>query len=189
MTSASQNWYYKDPDSADVVGPLNLSQLTALVRNGDLPDDVFISRGGENWAYADSVTEFLHALPLDRDRVIREYLEYGARSVQNGDWGDWGWASDRMWHIIPGAPEIAWELITHLIDVAPTDHAGGFFAAGPLENFLSEHGPQFIERVEERARENPIFREALRGMYPLFMTDDVWTRLQRAAGEPPLCRS
>jgi hypothetical protein len=40
-----------------------------------LPEDVLISRDREDWEYADAVPEFLEALPLDRDRIIREYVE------------------------------------------------------------------------------------------------------------------
>jgi hypothetical protein len=167
------------PDAETITGPIELSQLTKLVRGGWLPDDVMISRDRENWNHADSVTEFLLALPLDRDRMIREFVEYG---VTPGRQVRWGWASARMYHIIAGAPDIAWELVTKLIDIAPCDEARGFFAAGPLEDLLSEHGPYLIARVEDRARDNPTFLRALQCVWRLGMTDDVWQRVQRAAG-------
>jgi len=167
------------PDAETITGPIELSHLTELVPGGWLPDDVRISRDRENWEYADSVTEFLLALPLDRDRIIREYVEYGVTPVGQVRWG---WASDRMYHIIRGAPDIAWELVTKLIDLAPSDEALGYFAAGPLEDLLSEHGPYLIARVEDRARDNPTFLRALQRVWRLGMTDDVWQRVQCAAG-------
>jgi len=39
-------------------------------------------------------------------------------------------------------------------------------AASPLEDLVSEHGPGFIDRVEQRALENRKFRPLL-GDYPL----------------------
>jgi hypothetical protein len=155
--------------------------LTKLIRayTGRLPDDVLISRDQKHWDFADCVPEFLHALPLDRDRIIREYIEYGVTPIEQVRWG---WASDRMWHITRGAPDIAWEIVTQLIDVAPSDDALGYFAAGPLEELLSKHGPHLIARVEERARDNPKFLRALRCLNRLGMTDEVWDRVQRAAG-------
>jgi hypothetical protein len=189
---APTGWYYLLPlvdgdcietlvvaDEDTIVGPIALSQLTALVRGGWLPDDVLISRDQESWEYADSVPAFLEALPLDRDRIIREYIEYGVTPLKEVRWG---WASDRMFNIIQGAPDIAWAIVTHLIDLAPSDDALGYFAAGPLEDLLSEHGPYLIARVENRARDNPRFLRAIQALWRLSMTDEVWARVQRAAG-------
>jgi hypothetical protein len=169
------------PDAETITGPIELSQLTELVRGGWLPDDVMISRDREHWENADGVAEFLLALPLDRDRIVREYIEYGGAPVGQERWG---WASDRMRHIIAGAPDIAWELVTKLIDIAPSDEALGYFAAGPLEDLLSEHGPYLIARVEDRSRDNPTFLRALQRVWRSGMTDDVWQRVQRAAERP-----
>jgi hypothetical protein len=115
------------PDAETISGPIELSQLTELVRGGWLPDDVMIGRDRETWENADGVTEFLLALPLDRDRIIREYVEY---AVAPRGQVRWGWASDRMRHIIAGAPDIAWELVTKLIDVAPSGRALGGSSLG-----------------------------------------------------------
>jgi hypothetical protein len=166
------------PDDETIAGPIALPDLAALVRGRWLPDDVMISRDCEHWENADRIAEFLHALPLDRDRIVREYIEYGEAVGEVA----WGWASDRMYHIIDGAPDIAWELVTTLIDVAPSERSLGFFVAGPLEDLLSTHGPHLSARVEDRARANPAFRLALRRLWRLKMTDDVWERVQRAAG-------
>jgi len=57
-------------------------------------------------------------------------------------------------------------------------------AAGPLEVLLSEHGPDFIDRVETEAAHNNRFREALTLVWRLEMTDDVWTRVQKAREQP-----
>jgi len=46
---------------------------------------------------------------------------------------------------------------------------------------LSYHGPHVISRVEDRARSDPRFRQALRVMYRNRMTDEVWERVQLAA--------
>jgi hypothetical protein len=166
------------PDDETIAGPITLSELAALVRGGWLPDDVTISPDGEHWENADRIEEFLRALPLDRERIVREYIEYGEAVGEVA----WGWASERMYHIIDGAPEVAWELVTTLIDRAPSDESLGFFAAGPLEDLLSQHGPALIDCVEARAPHDPRFRRALGMLRRLRMTDDVWQRVRRAAG-------
>jgi hypothetical protein len=165
-------------DDETIAGPIELSELAALVRGGWLPDDVMISRDREHWENADRIAEFLQALPLDVNRIVREYIAYGEAPLGQESWG---WASDRMNHVISGAPDVAWEVVTTLIDVAPSDRSLGFFAAGPLEDLLSQHGPALIARVEEHARTNAKFRRALAQVWRLGMTDDVWQRVRRAA--------
>ena len=87
-----------------------------------------------------------------------------------------------MFNILRGTPKFAWQLIIDLIERAPSDNSLGFFAAGPLEDLLSDHGELVIARVEQRAADNPKFRRALSRLWRLGMTDGVWQRVQRAAG-------
>jgi hypothetical protein len=154
-------------------------QLVELIRQGVLPESVYISSDLENWEAADVVPEVMAILPLDRDRIIREYLEYAAAPIGEEDWG---WASDKLHRLIWNVPDVAWELITVLIDAAPSEDALGFFAAGPLEELLSEHGPRVIDKLEARARVNENFLKAVRKVWRLEMTDEVWSRIQSAAG-------
>ena len=58
-------------------------------------------------------------------------------------------------------PEAAWDFIVALIERAASDEALQCVAAGPLEDLLCDHGPQFIERAEHLARTNTRFRTAL----------------------------
>jgi len=39
-------------------------------------------------------------------------------------------------------------------------------AAGPLEVLIEYHGPNFIDRIEERAKSDAAFREVLWGVWP-----------------------
>jgi hypothetical protein len=176
------DWYYcdaeKDSDRCD--GPITLSALAALIRSGELPHDVLVSTNKTDWEEADSVEPFLRAIPIDRERIIREFIEYG--EVEDPKDVKWGWASDRMYSILEGAPEIAWELIVDLVERAPSDRSLEYFAAGPLEDLLSKDGPRFIERVEQRARQNDKFKRAVKVLRRLGMTDDVWRRVQTASG-------
>lgn len=171
----SDIWYYsdeeKDPEQCD--GPVTFEQLVALLRSGQLPDGVLVSSDLVEWREADTVERILRAIPIDRERIIREFIEYGEAEDP-----DWGWASDRMYSILDGAPEIAWEIIVELIDRAPSEAALEYFAAGPLEDLLSKDGPTFIDRVEARAAINEKFRRAVGRLRRLGMVDDVWGRVQ-----------
>jgi hypothetical protein len=79
-------------------------------------------------------------------------------------------------------PEAAWQAILAIVQRESDEEVLGVLAAGPLEDLLSRHGEALIERVEQQARADPRFRSVLRGLYQLFMTDEVWQRVQAAGG-------
>jgi hypothetical protein len=174
----SDIWYYSDEEKEPErwYGPLAFEQLMALLRSGQLSDGVLVSSDMVEWQEADTIERILRALPIDRERIIREYIEYGEAGNP-----DWGWASDRMYSMLDGAPEIAWEIIVELVERAPSEGSLSFFAAGPLEDLLSKDGPAFIDRVEERAATHARFRQAVGMLRRLGMTDDVWGRVQAIA--------
>ena len=63
--------------------------------------------------------------------------------------------------LIDEEPERAWLRIRRLVDKAETEVALQCVAAGPLEDLLCDHGPQFIVRVESAAQEQQQFKRAL----------------------------
>ncbi|HEX2878900.1 MAG TPA: hypothetical protein VHO25_05125 [Polyangiaceae bacterium] len=179
----TERWYYCDTerDNETAYGPVSLGRLCELIRSEQLPYGVLVSNDpmkGPHWAEADTIEEIVRAIPLDRERLIVEYLGYGEAPLGEEPWG---WASDRMYSLLEGVPELAWDLIIEMIERAPSDDSLSFIAASPLEDLLSKDGPLFITRVEDRARENTKFRRALGMLNRLGMTDDVWQRVQTAA--------
>jgi len=69
-------WFYvneeADPERAH--GPVSLEQLAELIRAGNLPYDVLVSKDGaveSDWVEADTIIEILNAIPLDRERLMR----------------------------------------------------------------------------------------------------------------------
>jgi hypothetical protein len=178
------DWYYLDAerDPETVHGPVSLQRLGELIRTGEIPYDVLVSTDRSlevDWVEADRVEQVLSAIPLDRERLMLEYIGYG--EAPDGQ-ENWGWASARMHALLEGAPELAWALIVEMINRAPSDNSLGFLAASPLEDLLSADGPAFIERVELLAAANPKFRRALGMLRRLGMSDDVWARVQVSAG-------
>jgi hypothetical protein len=67
-------------------------------------------------------------------------------------------------------PETAWLVILRIIEHDLTPEQMANLAAGPLEDLLSLHGPNFIDRVETEARRNPRFNNLLGGVWQLNMT-------------------
>lgn len=97
-----------------------------------------------------------------------------------------GAATDLLNRAIVEDPERAWELIGRLIDSADGEVPLQCVAAGPLEDLLCEHGPQFIVRVESAARERPQFKLALATVWGYNrMVAEVRERVSVAARNGP----
>ena len=54
-------------------------------------------------------------------------------------------------------------------------------AAGPMEDLLSYHGAEVIDRVEQRAAIDPKFKELLGGAWQLMTPDEIWHRVEKLA--------
>jgi hypothetical protein len=101
-----------------------------------------------------------------------------------------GWA---LYELAEDQPELGWEIIRHVVrQCAEEDlfsdteteaqNIAGLLAAGPLEDLLAFHGANFIERIEAEARRDRRMFWTLGGVWQNSMTDEVWERVQRAAG-------
>jgi len=93
------------------------------------------------------------------------------------------WAFSELVDLVHEQPERAWQIILALTDRARDPDSVALIAAGPMEDLLSEHGPAFIARVEERAAADPKFNHMLGGVWRLEMTQDVRSRLNKARKE------
>jgi hypothetical protein len=102
---------------------------------------------------------------------------------------------ERGWVIYDASydqPVLAWEAIKAVVshyseDELFTEHETeakrilANTAAGPLENLLAEHGTDFIESVEVEARRDRRMLWTVGCVWQNSMSEDVWTRVQRAA--------
>ena len=105
----------------------------------------------------------------------------GSLAADNSiEWAAHWWALLLLINLPHEDPERAWAIILEILQRQPPEEALGLLAAGPLEDLLSEHGPAFIERVEARARDDPAFKDLLRGVWRLSMSDEIWARVQAA---------
>lgn len=92
------------------------------------------------------------------------------------------------------SPALAWEAIKLVVGSYPEEElfseSGteandivGNTAAGPLEYLLAVHGPQFIDAIESAAHSDRRMMWTLGGVWQNSMTDEIWARVQLAAGE------
>lgn len=111
--------------------------------------------------------------------LLDSWLVWATEQKCGGDtseltgWMEFNWAVEE-------APEQAWAAILAALQDSRMDPHLGALAAGPLEDLLALHGPQFIARVEDAARSDPKFAHLLGGVWRFTMSDDVWARVQLA---------
>ena len=89
------------------------------------------------------------------------------------------WAVSQVinWHL-DGEADLLWAFIHIAYKRNLSDRVVSVLAAGPLEDLLAKHGPIFIERVEQLARQDPAFNSLLGGVWQNTMTDEVWERVK-----------
>lgn len=101
-------------------------------------------------------------------------------------------AADSIFHVWEEVDEAAQfgnpgivELLVALADAAPDDLALATLGAGPLEDLIRSHAEEFVEQLDQAARQNARFRYALRCVwYTESIDESVRQRLQRF-GPPP----
>ena len=88
------------------------------------------------------------------------------------------WAFQHMYDLIHEQPEVAFGLIVEIWSHDQSHAVVQLLSAGPLEDLLTHHGPDFIGHVEKEAEINPSFRKLLGGVWKNAMPDSVWLKIQ-----------
>lgn len=90
------------------------------------------------------------------------------------------WACEKLYDIVHQQPELAWELI---LEILTTDQSNVIYenlAAGALEDLLVYHGDEYIDKVEEQAKQNPNFNELPGGVWKNSISEKIWSRVEKA---------
>jgi hypothetical protein len=128
-------------------------------RRYDAPADVWARAqraAGDTTEYnSEDPPPVVTSLPPDLEVIVEAWFVY---------WYTF-WAREELDGIVRESPEKAWEVICHLVDLAPIDDLLGSIAAGPLEDLLQTQGQRFVDRVEHQALENERFRLCLGGVW------------------------
>jgi len=92
---------------------------------------------------------------IDENKLIDAWLTY------QRNW----WASEALNRLIEDQPKKAWEVLKVLIGKADTDALLEHIGSGPLEDFINFHGAEFIEQIEDHAKKDPKFSQALAAVW------------------------
>lgn len=95
------------------------------------------------------------------DRLVRAWLQH-VRNESSQDFWAWEEVEERVGPA--GNIEDGWLLVLELLEHAlPEDITN--IAAGPLESLVRAHRVAVVDRVVQRAGEDPKFRECLAGIW------------------------
>jgi len=89
------------------------------------------------------------------------------------------WAWDEEFDLKYENPNLLWELIQEIHARDENASVAEILSAGPLEDLLSMHGPDFIDLIETKAKKDPSFACLLGGVWKSSTNDKVWERVQK----------
>ena len=95
----------------------------------------------------------------------------------------WFEGEHTMFDSVHDSPEVAWVAILRILEQDLTDDQKALLAAGALETLIAMHGPQFIERIELEAKQNPGFNYLLCGVWRNESPLEIWKRVENARKE------
>ncbi|MBC7997010.1 MAG: hypothetical protein IAF58_03655 [Leptolyngbya sp.] len=120
----------------------------------------------------------------DLQRLVEAYLkgtEGGRGSAAHEE--NW-WAISTVMFMTEKEPERLWQFIVAAYPGLNTERMKAVFAAGPIEDLLSHHGEQVIDRIEELALTDDNFRYLLGGVWRAGTPKKIWKRLENIRGSP-----
>jgi len=91
------------------------------------------------------------------------------------------WAFSSVSDLIHEDPEKGWQMIEEIRRRDGSDHILSNLAAGPLEDLLSSHGSQFIDRIEAICEDDQQLRKLLGAVWQNGMPDPLWARIKAVA--------
>jgi hypothetical protein len=117
-------------------------------------------------------------------RIGADWIAYfsapeGIRDADPMLFNPWGIVSQIVRH----SSLEAWDLIQFILAQDEKAQTLDLLSAGPLEDFISLHGANWIESIEDAAKENARFRSLLAGVWQLSTPDDIWSRVVAARGD------
>ncbi len=120
--------------------------------------------------------------PLPVHEVVAEWLSWAtwqSQPANKGKQNDELIGFDEFDWIVRKHPEHAWQYILATVADPRAQPFLGILAAGPIEDLIGLHGDAFIVRLEQEARQNPLFAWTLGGVWKCQMTDEIWARVQQ----------
>jgi hypothetical protein len=125
-----------------------------------------------------------------REKIVRAWISAWLWRDQNPGWHERDdahpddWVLDELDDLCHTDPDTTFEVILEILKADSTPSIMEVLAAGPLEDLLARHGPLVIDRIEKQAREEPLFRDLLGGVWQNSTDPVVWHCVVAIRGKP-----
>jgi hypothetical protein len=97
------------------------------------------------------------------DRLADDWIRYHHATKGSPEREESAWTTD-LYELEYHDPETLWLLILAIHARDQSARIQEVLSAGPVEDLLAKHGERFIERVESKARQDPICKAAWRSL-------------------------
>jgi hypothetical protein len=112
------------------------------------------------------------------DAWIKYHYLSGREKEKSPHFSAW----QRLNDLVRDDPEKAWRIVQEIWSLDQTELILANVAAGPVEDLLRLHGTEFIARVEQLARRDPVLKKLLGAVWSSDIARDVWDRVKAVAG-------
>ena len=116
------------------------------------------------------------------DSLVSAYCEFTKTPEESSRKEELYWSFEKLFQASLSDPDLCLKLILAVLQADHSDSVLEQLAAGPMEELLVQHGAEVIDRVEERAESDPVFRDMLGGVWRSEIAGDVWDRIVAARG-------
>jgi hypothetical protein len=120
------------------------------------------------------------SMNTDIDKLVTDWVAFVRSERDSPESERYLWAHGAFWDLCRENPDDAWCAILNVLARNPDARVIRNLAAGPMEDLLTNHGAEVIDRVEKRARADRTFAALLGGVWKNDMTDEIWSRVSAA---------
>ena len=121
----------------------------------------------------------------EKEILVKTWIEAQQADEKIEEYKSKFWAIETLIDLPYDNPETTWDLILEIHERDDSKKIESILAAGPLEDLMTEHGPEFINRVELKARREPKFRRLLGGVWLSSRDTLIQKRFYAAANIKP----
>ncbi len=101
----------------------------------------------------------------EKEILVKTWIEAQQADEKSEEYRSKFWAIETLIDLPYDDPETTWGLILEIHERDDSNEIESILAADPLEDLMTEHGPEFIDRVELKAHSEPKFRRLLGGVW------------------------
>jgi len=118
----------------------------------------------------------------DYGKLIDSWISHTEHGVRTGGEvsDEHFWAYETMSDLCRIDPEAAWDVMRRIVNRVDDEAILACVGSGPLEDLLTQHGRDFVDRVIAEIRGNAKFADVVAAVWRNRIPIDVWDKVQAA---------